>query len=289
MAKIARHPGERSELVVRVLPAEDARRRGAARAGARASSSRCSPSFVSVTYGAGGSTRERTHDLVVRINRDTSMTAMAHLTCAAHTRAELTEIVTRYRDAERREHPRARRRPAQGARPAARRARSTRSSSSRSCARSATSRSASPCTPRAIPASTDRGARPPAPGREARRRRLRPVAVLLRRRRVVRVPRRPRRARRHHTRDPGDHAGHEREVGEAHVGDGGRGVPACARADGCARSRTTTTRCARSGVEAATELCRELMAGGVRSFHFYTLNRSSATREIYANLGLGPA
>ena len=57
------------------------------------------PSFVSVTYGAGGSTRERTHDLVVRINRDTSMTAMAHLTCAAHTRAELTEIVTRYRDA----------------------------------------------------------------------------------------------------------------------------------------------------------------------------------------------
>src|ERR1700758_1713213 len=58
------------------------------------------PSFVSVTYGAGGSTRERTHDLVVRINRDTSMTAMAHLTCAAHARSELTEIVTRYRDSE---------------------------------------------------------------------------------------------------------------------------------------------------------------------------------------------
>jgi methylenetetrahydrofolate reductase (NADPH) len=57
------------------------------------------PTFVSVTYGAGGSTRERTHDLVVQINRDTSLTAMAHLTCAAHSRAELVEIVTRYRDA----------------------------------------------------------------------------------------------------------------------------------------------------------------------------------------------
>ena len=57
------------------------------------------PSYVSVTYGAGGSTRDRTHELVVRINRDTSMTAMAHLTCAAHTRAELADVVTRYRDA----------------------------------------------------------------------------------------------------------------------------------------------------------------------------------------------
>ncbi len=57
------------------------------------------PSFVSVTYGAGGTTRERTHDLVVSINRNTTMTAMAHLTCAAHTRQELSDIVTRYRDA----------------------------------------------------------------------------------------------------------------------------------------------------------------------------------------------
>ncbi len=57
------------------------------------------PSYVSVTYGAGGSTRDRTHQLVVQINRETAMTAMAHLTCAAHTRAELEEIVARYRDA----------------------------------------------------------------------------------------------------------------------------------------------------------------------------------------------
>jgi methylenetetrahydrofolate reductase (NADPH) len=57
------------------------------------------PSYVSVTYGAGGTTRERTHDIVARINRETTMTAMAHLTCAAHTREQLVEIVTRYRDA----------------------------------------------------------------------------------------------------------------------------------------------------------------------------------------------
>jgi methylenetetrahydrofolate reductase (NADPH) len=57
------------------------------------------PAFVSVTYGAGGSTRERTHDLVVRINAMTGITAMAHLTCVGHSCAELEGIVARYRDA----------------------------------------------------------------------------------------------------------------------------------------------------------------------------------------------
>lgn len=57
------------------------------------------PTFVSVTYGAGGATRDRTHDLVVSIPKTASMLAMAHLTCAAHTRAELVAIVERYRAA----------------------------------------------------------------------------------------------------------------------------------------------------------------------------------------------
>jgi methylenetetrahydrofolate reductase (NADPH) len=57
------------------------------------------PSYVSVTYGAGGSTRDKTHDIVTGILRDTGMTPMAHLTCVGHTRAQLEEIVTRYRDA----------------------------------------------------------------------------------------------------------------------------------------------------------------------------------------------
>src|SRR6516164_4847426 len=54
------------------------------------------PSFVSVTYGAGGSTRERTHDLVVRIRRETSLTAVSHLTCVCHTQEDLAAILDRY-------------------------------------------------------------------------------------------------------------------------------------------------------------------------------------------------
>jgi methylenetetrahydrofolate reductase (NADPH) len=54
------------------------------------------PSFVSVTYGAGGSTRERTHDLVVRIERETNLAAVSHLTCVCHDLAEMTAILDRY-------------------------------------------------------------------------------------------------------------------------------------------------------------------------------------------------
>ncbi len=81
------------------FPPQDRRDGAGARRARSASSSRSAPSFVSVTYGAGGTTRERTHELVVQIDHETDMTAMAHLTCAGHTRAELVEIVERYRDA----------------------------------------------------------------------------------------------------------------------------------------------------------------------------------------------
>jgi methylenetetrahydrofolate reductase (NADPH) len=51
------------------------------------------PTFVSVTYGAGGTTRDRTIEITGRIARETSMTPMAHLTCVGHTVAELEDIL----------------------------------------------------------------------------------------------------------------------------------------------------------------------------------------------------
>ncbi len=53
------------------------------------------PSFVSVTYGAGGTTRDKTLDIVTRIKRDYDIEAMAHLTCVGHTEAEIGSILER--------------------------------------------------------------------------------------------------------------------------------------------------------------------------------------------------
>jgi methylenetetrahydrofolate reductase (NADPH) len=57
------------------------------------------PQFVSVTYGAGGSTRSRTHATVRRILAETALVPAAHLTCVAATRAEIDEVVRAYRAA----------------------------------------------------------------------------------------------------------------------------------------------------------------------------------------------
>jgi methylenetetrahydrofolate reductase (NADPH) len=58
-----------------------------------------SPRFVSVTYGAGGSTRERTHATVLRIRRETSLEPAAHLTCIGADRGEIDDIARRYWEA----------------------------------------------------------------------------------------------------------------------------------------------------------------------------------------------
>lgn len=56
------------------------------------------PAYVSVTYGAGGSTRERTHATVVRIKRELGLEPAAHLTCVGATRGEVEEVARRYWD-----------------------------------------------------------------------------------------------------------------------------------------------------------------------------------------------
>lgn len=57
------------------------------------------PSFVSVTYGAGGSTRELTHDLVVRLKENTDLDPSPHLTCVCHQENDIQEILDRYAEA----------------------------------------------------------------------------------------------------------------------------------------------------------------------------------------------
>jgi methylenetetrahydrofolate reductase (NADPH) len=57
-----------------------------------------SPRFVSVTYGADGSTRSRTHQLVTRIQRETPLTGAAHLTCIGASRGEILDIARQYWD-----------------------------------------------------------------------------------------------------------------------------------------------------------------------------------------------
>src|ERR1035437_1314802 len=57
------------------------------------------PSFVSVTYGAGGSTRQLTHDRVLRLKQTTKLDPIPHLTCVCHSEREIEEILTKYAEA----------------------------------------------------------------------------------------------------------------------------------------------------------------------------------------------
>jgi methylenetetrahydrofolate reductase (NADPH) len=54
------------------------------------------PSYVSVTYGAGGSTRQLTHELVVKLQKETNLTIVSHLTCVGSTKDEILQILAKY-------------------------------------------------------------------------------------------------------------------------------------------------------------------------------------------------
>jgi methylenetetrahydrofolate reductase (NADPH) len=244
-----------------------------------------SPSYVSVTYGAGGNTRERTHDLVVRMHREFGLTAMAHLTCAAHRRVELEDIVTRYADAGvgnilalRGDPPKDMDLPPTELEHA---------SDLVSLVRDVDDFSVGVAVhPEGHPASTERA--------DDRRRQAEKLALA----------------------DFGvsqfffePHVWFEFLDDLAALGvttpvipgimpvTNVKSVKRMAELSGADFPQWLEDRLRavedddaamhRVGVEAAVDLCRELMAGGVTSFHFYTLNRSTATREIYAELGLG--
>lgn len=59
----------------------------------------CAPAFVSVTYGAGGTTREATHELVLRLQRETRVNTVPHLTCVGHSEGEISQILECYAEA----------------------------------------------------------------------------------------------------------------------------------------------------------------------------------------------
>jgi methylenetetrahydrofolate reductase (NADPH) len=241
------------------------------------------PTFVSVTYGAGGTTREMTHDIVTRINRETSLTAMAHLTCAAHTREELTEIVARYDDAGIRNILALRGDPPKDLDlPPGDLSHAT---DLIDLVRGVGDFSVGVAVhPEGHPASSDRASD------------------------------RQRQAEKLASADFGisqfffepdiwfEFLGDMREHGVTTRVIPGimpvlnvKSVKRMAEMSGADFPRSLESRLRAVeddeeamravGIEATTELCHELMAGGVDSFHFYTLNRSSATREIYANLG----
>jgi methylenetetrahydrofolate reductase (NADPH) len=252
------------------------------------------PSFVSVTYGAGGSTRQRTHDLVVRIGRETQLTAVSHLTCVCHGREELAEILDRYAAAgvenilalggdlprDRPDHDRSR----DAFRYAEELVRFIRSRPNAPDPRGfgvgvAGFPEGHPGTPNRL-REMDHLKRKVDAGADYVCTQLffdnrdfydfRERCVLA----GIRVPViagiMPITSR----------AG---MVRMAELALGTRFPAALLRAVGRAGDDTAVARC---GIHWATEQCRDLLDNDVRGIHFYTLNRSDATRQIYLNLGV---
>lgn len=246
------------------------------------------PSFVSVTYGAGGSTRERTREVVQWVRKETTITPMAHLTCQGHRRAEIAEILDTYRvggvenilalggDA-----------PLEAA--------AADTASDYAYAADLIDEIA-PTGAFSIGVAAHPEVHPRSPSRAEDRRHL--AAKLARAdfaitqfffeaEHWVRLV------------DELAELGVAKPVlpGIMPVTNLGQ-VERMAKMNGTGIPGWLVDRLAavddpddvrKVGVEAATELCAALLDAGAPGLHFYTLNRSTATREIHANLGLGAA
>ena len=247
------------------------------------------PRFVSVTYGAGGSTRERTHATVERIVKETDLTPAAHLTCVGATRDEIDAIARSYWDAGVR-HIVALRgdppEPGQAFEPHPGGYAQRRRTGRRPQGRSRRSKFRSPPIPRSIRIRDCAESRPrQSLAQDRRRRGPGDHPILLFGRLLLPLPR------------PGRRGGPDIEI-----------VPGILPVTNVATARRFAGQCgaaipdwldrlfegldelpaARQLVAAtiAGELCGQLYAGGVRHFHFYTLNRAELAYAICHLLGV---
>jgi methylenetetrahydrofolate reductase (NADH) len=242
------------------------------------------PSFVSVTYGAGGSTRAKTHEVVAWVRRETHITPMAHLTCVGHVHAEIAEILAGYRGASIENIL------ALGGDPPKDPADARPSDYRHAIELVEQVRAAGDFS---IGVAAHPEGHPRSPDRVSDRRHLADkleladfaitqfffdvdhyvalvdeLAALGCQRPVV----------------PGimpvTNRGQVQRMAEL----SGAAFPVwlAERLDGV----DDPDEVRRIGVDAATALCADLLAAGAPGLHFYTLNRSTATREIYANLGI---
>lgn len=245
------------------------------------------PSFVSVTYGAGGSTRERTHDLVVQILRATSMTPMAHLTCAGHTRAELHGILARYGDegvenvlALGGDPPLDSNLPPGDFRNAIELVELAREVGDFSVGVAAH--------PELHPRSADRETDRAHLAAKLRRADFAVTQFFFRADAYLSLVDDLARLGVDRPVVPGVMPVTNASQVERFAQLSGADFPvALAERLHAVADRPDEVR--RIGVEVATELCADLLDAGAPGLHFYTLNRSTATREIYANLRLTPA
>ena len=246
-----------------------------------------SPSFVSVTYRGGRESRQRTFDLVTGMLRTTTLTPMAHLICVAHTRLELAEILVAYRRAgvqnlmalggDPPENPDDGQGELSHAHDLVELARAIGGWSIGVAAHPAGH-------PSSVDLETDRMYL-------AAKLRLADFAVtqfFFEFDQYMRLV--------------DDLAAHQVDKpvlpgimpvtslsSIPHMAKMGSALPAWAveRLEDAGRLGPDHVR--KAGIDMATELCSRLLDAGVPGLHFYTLNRSSATREIYSSLGLANA
>jgi methylenetetrahydrofolate reductase (NADPH) len=242
------------------------------------------PSFVSVTYGAGGSTRERTRNVVTWVAKETSIAPMAHLTCQGHTRAEIAEILDDYQAAG------VENIMALGGDPPTDAA-DVRPSDYRYASDLVTDIAATGAFSIGVAAHPE--VHPSSPDRASDRRHLAAKLAVA----DFAVTQFFFEARHYVTLVdeladlgvtkpviPGIMPITNARQIERMARMSGAEMPAWVVAAVAAVDDPADVR--RVGVDIATALCRDLLDAGAPGLHFYTMNRSTATREIYANLGL---